>query len=203
MAHRSLIGTLPGFVASQNWFPQKSDIFWTAVDWACPDGLLNALLPTLYFGRALVGTLGPFSSMRAFEIMERLNDQHGLAIPVEATAMAKEETYRRLIPFVRPIPAVVAEARRLAAVCPVAVASGGIREVVEETLRTLGLRDLFPVLSTADDVLRGKPAPDVFLVAAKRLGVAPEGCVVYEDAPAGLEAARRAGMRAVNILLHI
>jgi HAD superfamily hydrolase (TIGR01509 family) len=177
------------------------------------DGTLADTMPLHY--RAWRQTLDPlgcpfpeeqfyaWGGVTAFEIIERLNDEHGLAMPVEATGLAKEENYRRLIPRVQPIPAVVAEARRLATLCPVAVASGGMREVVEETLRTLGLADLFPVLSTADDVLRGKPEPDVFLVAAKRLGVSPEGCVVYEDAPAGLEAARRAGMRAVNVLLYL
>jgi len=95
LAHRSLIGALPGFVASQNWFPQKSDIFWTAVDWACPDALLNALLPTLYFGRAIVGTLGPFSSMRAFEIMERYQVTNAFLRPASLKAMIKETTCPR------------------------------------------------------------------------------------------------------------
>jgi HAD superfamily hydrolase (TIGR01509 family) len=177
------------------------------------DGTLADTMPLHYLAwRETLDPLGcPFpeeqfyawGGVTAFEIVERLNDEHGMAMPVEATALAKEENYRRLVPQVQPIPAVVAEARRLAALCPVAVASGGIREVVQETLRTLGLADLFPILATADDVLRGKPEPDVFLVAAKRLGVLPEGCVVYEDSPAGIEAARRAGMRAVNVLLYL
>jgi HAD superfamily hydrolase (TIGR01509 family) len=177
------------------------------------DGTLADTMPLHYVAwRETLDPLGcPFpeeqfyawGGVTAFEIVERLNDEHGLSIPVEATALAKEETYRHLVPRVQPIPAVVAEARRLATLCPVAVASGGIREVVGETLTTLGLRDLFPVLATADDVLRGKPEPDVFLVAAERLGVSPEGCVVYEDSPAGIEAARRAGMKAINILLYL
>jgi beta-phosphoglucomutase-like phosphatase (HAD superfamily) len=177
------------------------------------DGTLADTMPLHY--RAWRETLDPlgcpfpeeqfyaWGGVTAFEIVERLNDEHGLAMPVEATALTKEENYSRLVPQVQPILAVVAEARRLSALCPVAVASGGIREVVEETLTTIGLRDLFPVLSTADDVLRGKPEPDIFLVAAERLGIAPEGCVVYEDSPAGIEAARRAGMKAVNVLLYL
>jgi len=56
------------------------------------------------------------------------------------------------------------------------------------------------VLVTADDVQRGKPAPDCYLLAAERLGVAPANCVVIEDAPAGIEAARAAGMRPVAVV---
>ena len=62
-----------------------------------------------------------------------------------------------------------------------------------------GLKALFPVVVSSQDVPRGKPAPDVFLRAAERLGVAPEGCVVIEDAAAGVAAARAAGMRVIGI----
>ncbi len=64
LAHSALIGNLPGFVASQNWFPQKSDVFWTPADWTWTGGLMDALLPTLYFGRSIVGALGGFSPPR-------------------------------------------------------------------------------------------------------------------------------------------
>jgi HAD superfamily hydrolase (TIGR01509 family) len=135
----------------------------------------------------------------AKEILERLNSEHGLSLDAVAVAHEKEETYFQLMPEVQPIPVVIAEAKRLHGKCPLAVASGGARFVVEASLNILGIRDLFETLATSDDVQFGKPAPDVFLLAAQRLGVAPEGCVVYEDAPAGLEAARRAGMKAVDI----
>lgn len=144
-----------------------------------------------------------WGGVTAKEIVARLNAQHGLAMPVDETAHVKEELYRTLIPQVQAIPAVVAEVERFYGKCPLAVASGGMLSVVEETLNALNLRHYFDALATSDDVTHGKPAPDVFLVAAERIGVAPEGCVVYEDAPAGLEAARRAGMKAVNILLYL
>ena len=145
-------------------------------------------------------TFYAWGGVTAFEIIDRLNALHGLQIPSHQTALQKEADYQKRIAGVRPIAAVVEEARRLGdAGIPLAVASGGIRAVVEETLRTLGILDWFGAIATADDVENGKPAPDVFLLAAERLGVAPENCVVYEDAPAGLEAARRAGMGAVDI----
>jgi HAD superfamily hydrolase (TIGR01509 family) len=144
-----------------------------------------------------------WGGVTAVEIMRRLNEQHGLSVPPEEAAHRKEATYSHLIPYLTPIGKVLDEARRLHGKCPLAIASGGMHAVVEETLRTLGIRDLFAAVATADDVARGKPEPDVFLLAAERMGVPASGCVVYEDAPAGIEAARRAGMKAVNVLDYL
>jgi HAD superfamily hydrolase (TIGR01509 family) len=80
-----------------------------------------------------------------------------------------------------------------------AVASGGQRRMVEKTLSQIGVLDWFPVVVTAEDTRRHKPEPDVFLEAARRLGVEPATCTVYEDTDLGLEAARRAGMRSVDV----
>src|SRR3546814_857672 len=71
LSHSTLIGNLPGFVASQNWFPQPSDIFWSPAGWAWTGGLMNSLLPTLYFGRPIVATPGKFSAARALQTLER------------------------------------------------------------------------------------------------------------------------------------
>lgn len=71
---------------------------------------------------------------------------------------------------------------------------------VDATLEPLGLRDHFDAIASAEEVGRGKPDPLVFLTAAERIGVAPERCVVVEDAPAGLEGARRGGMAAIGVL---
>ncbi len=137
----------------------------------------------------------------AKEIMERLNVIHGLTLPPHETATEKEEIYRTLITDVKPLTFVIDEAIRLhAAGVPLAVASGGRRDVVIESLETVGIRDLFGPVVGSEDVANGKPAPDVFLRAAELLGVAPERCVVFEDAPAGLLAAHRAGMKAVDII---
>jgi beta-phosphoglucomutase family hydrolase len=142
-----------------------------------------------------------WGGVTAREIIVRLNAaHHPLHIDADHVAEIKEDAFRRLIPRVKPIAVVVAEARRLAAAgVPLAVASGGRRDLVEQTLRTIGVRDLFRTVVGSEDVQHGKPAPDVFLTAAERLGVRPAGCVVFEDAGPGLEAARRAGMRAVDI----
>jgi len=82
---------------------------------------------------------------------------------------------------------------------PMAVASNGERENVSASLRSVGLLELFDTVVAAEDVARGKPEPDVFLEAARRLGVRPERCVVLEDSDEGLAGARAAGMRAIDI----
>ncbi len=126
---------------------------------------------------------------------------HGTGADIHQIARAKEDAFVANIGDVLPIEKVVRIAREGRGVMPMAVASGGYRTVVEMTLRQVGLLDWFPVIVTAEDTARHKPEPDVFLEAAARLGVAPAGCVVYEDGDLGIEAARRAGMRFVDIRL--
>lgn len=75
-----------------------------------------------------------------------------------------------------------------------AVASSGLRRYIDAVLTVAGVRDRFSVIISADDVVNGKPAPDVFLAAAKALNVTPENCLVLEDAPFGVQAAKAAGM---------
>jgi acetyl-CoA synthetase len=87
LPHGALIGSLPGFVASQNWFPKHGDVFWSPADWAQADGLMGALLPTLYFGHAIVGTRGRFSPERAFDLLQRYQITNTRLAPVEIEAL--------------------------------------------------------------------------------------------------------------------
>jgi len=82
---------------------------------------------------------------------------------------------------------------------PIGVASGSARLAVEKSLEAVGLINKIDVIVAAEDVVRGKPAPDCFLLAAERLGVRPERCLVFEDGEAGLQAARACGMRTVRV----
>ena len=82
---------------------------------------------------------------------------------------------------------------------PLAIASGSVRRLVTRTLEALGITDWFAAVVAAEDTARHKPEPDVFLEAARRLGVDPAACTVYEDTDIGLEAARRAGMTPVDV----
>jgi len=89
MPHSALIGNLPGFVASQNWFPQAGDVFWSPADWAWTGGLMDALLPTLYFGFPIVGTRGRFAPDRAFELMQRYGVTNAFLFPTALKMMMK------------------------------------------------------------------------------------------------------------------
>lgn len=132
-------------------------------------------------------------------IVRILNDRHGHAMPPGETGQRKDGLFEAMMAEVTPIEPVVAIARRYAGRLPMAVASGGVRPIVVRTLEALGLMDLFPVIVTAEDVVHGKPAPDIFLEAARRLGVPPERCVGFEDGELGLQSARAAGMVAIDV----
>ncbi len=131
--------------------------------------------------------------------VEGLNLQFGLSMDPDAVTAAQRALYERFLPSVQPIASVVELALRVAQSRPVSVASGGERKVVCRTLELIGLGETFSVVVTAEDVERGKPAPDMFLLAAERMGVAPADCVVFEDSALGIEAAERAGMASVLV----
>jgi len=129
-----------------------------------------------------------------------LNAEFGMALDPALVSAAQRAEYDVLALGVKPIDEVVAFAReRAQAGCPVSVASGGDAPTVARTLRTIGVSDLFPIVVTVEDVAHGKPAPDLFLLAAKRMGVAPADCLVFEDSLLGITAAERAGMGAVLV----
>jgi HAD superfamily hydrolase (TIGR01509 family) len=128
------------------------------------------------------------------QIVSLLNQKFGSHMDPEAVATLKEEYYVDLLPEVTPIEEVVSFAREVALIAKVAVASGGILPVVLKTLDSIGFDGFFSVVVTSEQVLRGKPYPDMFLEAARRLDVSPEACLVLEDSPAGFEAAKAAGM---------
>ena len=102
LAHRALIGNLPGFVCSQNWFGfdgrsnEKSDaVFWSPADWAWTGGLMDALLPTLYFGRPIVAFNGRFTPELAFSLMQQHGVTHTFLFPTALKAMMKAYPHPR------------------------------------------------------------------------------------------------------------
>ena len=125
--------------------------------------------------------------------------------PEEAARVAddKEERYRRLVrkEGLEPLPGVMDWLSRLRERgFRQALATSAPPANVAVVIQVLGLDRFLDATATADDVERGKPDPDIFLEAARRIDVPPERCVVVEDSPYGLEAARRAGMKSVGIL---
>lgn len=133
------------------------------------------------------------------DIVVDLNEEYGLKLDPSNIALAKREAFLKKLHKVEFIEEVADFARSLRGIVPLAVASGGSRYVVEKTLKLLDCSDWFDEVVTADDVENGKPSPEIFLHAAKLLGVAPEKCLVIEDAPPGVLAAEAAGMRVITI----
>ena len=132
-------------------------------------------------------------------IIEMLARERGLQLDVFAVAEAKEAAFLEAIPSIEAVPPVADVVRRTRGKLPIAVATGAIRPVLDRTLRQIGFEGWFDAIVTAEDTDKHKPDPDVFLEAARRLGVAPAACQVYEDSDYGVEAARRAGMQCVDV----
>jgi HAD superfamily hydrolase (TIGR01549 family) len=132
-------------------------------------------------------------------ILQMLREEQRLSIDPIAVAREKEEEYLKLMAQVGPIHEVVEIAKDHAGKLPMAVASGGTRSVIEKVLRHLNIRELFGAVVTSEDVVHQKPAPDIFLEAARRLGVPPQNCRAYEDTDLGLTAIRSAGMDPVDV----
>ncbi len=133
------------------------------------------------------------------DIVTDLNGEFGLHMDPEEVAVDKREAFLRHIDEVVVIDEVVDFAKSLRGKVPMAIATGGTRIMVEKTLQAVGLSDLFDEVVTANEVKCGKPAPDVYLEAAARLGVEPARCLAFEDAAAGLMAAQSAGMQVVCV----
>lgn len=174
------------------------------------DGTLADTMPVHYVAwTAMLGRHGiPFPETRFYElggvptaqIIRILSKEYGVPVnDVDAMVIEKENAFLENMHAVKPMPAVIAVAERHRGRLPIAVASGGYRETITRTLDALAIREWFDAMVTAEDTERHKPEPDVFLEAAKRLGVPPEACVVFEDTDIGLLAAKRAGMASVDV----
>ena len=135
----------------------------------------------------------------AREILKLLSAEQRLPFDPLAVAREKEVEYLPLIAQVEPINTVVGVARENYGKMPLAVASGGTRSIIEQVLEHLDIRHLFQAIVTNEDVVHQKPAPDIFLEAARRLGVAPQFCRAYEDTDLGMQAIRAAGMEALDV----
>lgn len=128
-----------------------------------------------------------------------LNRQFGTTLDPVRVAIDQREYYTGRSIEVKPIEPVVALAREASAARRVSVASGSEYRHVVHTLELIGARSYFEVIVTPVDVNRGKPAPDMFLLAAERMRVPAERCLVLEDSPLGIEAARLAGMHSALV----
>ena len=134
-----------------------------------------------------------------FDCDGTLADTMGLHYEAWQIVLEPYGHYHALLPKVQPIESVVSIARSMHGKKPMAVASGGGRHSVHATLDRLGLGHLFDTIVTSEDYKRGKPFPDPYLEAARRLGVSPSECLVFEDTEIGRQSAIAAGMECVLV----
>ncbi len=140
--------------------------------------------------------------LAAPDIVGDLNSKYGLAMPPDTVAEEKRARYAYLLeterlPIISETVDLVRELQ--AARIPYAIGTGSMPEGALATLRSAGIDGLFPIMVTPGDVEHGKPAPDIFLLCAARMGVLPTECVVFEDAEPGIRAAQAAGMAVVRV----
>ena len=176
------------------------------------DGTLTDSMPVHYIAwRSTLARYGiEFPEARFYElagvptdrIIELLSGEQLVEVDAQTVAAEKEAAFLELIHLLKPINVVLDVAQHFRGQLPLAVASGGVRDVIVEQLKRIGCADWFDAIVTAEDTQRHKPFPDVFLEAARQLGVEPTKCLVYEDADLGLEAARAAGMDAIDVRDH-
>jgi HAD superfamily hydrolase (TIGR01509 family) len=155
-------------------------------------GLAEVLNEDLFY------SLGGVPTVRVAEL---LGVHYGLKLDPYEVEVTKERMFLQKLDAVDPIAPVVEFARRVALTQPVAIATGGQPEVALPALKAAGLEGLFKIVVTPRDVEpgRGKPEPDMFLLAAMKMGVPPAQCLVFEDAEPGICAALAAGMQVVRV----
>jgi len=132
-------------------------------------------------------------------LMDEFEQAHGITLNREAVIRCMRKTYLDNLDTLSDIPGMSEVVRREHGRLPLAVASGGSRVIVMASLEHLELAQFFDAIVTLDDVGIPKPAPDLYLQAASRLGIPPESCLVFEDSDTGILAAQRAGMQTVDV----
>ena len=142
-----------------------------------------------------------FSGKTTDMLLKEVIGEHLTQAEIRQFSETKESIYRELYrPHLRPVPGLVdflAAAWGLS--IPMAVATSAMKKNIDFVLGGLGLSLYFKVVIGAEDIRHSKPHPEIYLIAAERLGISPGSCIVFEDSLAGIEAARRAGMQAVVI----
>ena len=140
-----------------------------------------------------------WGGMPIVEIVATLNKQRGLSMPAETVAHRKESLYFELLPRLQAVPEVLEVIKARHGQIPFAVVSGSALDSVTASLSQLRLLDRFDTLVCAGDYKKSKPDPEAFLLAATRLKIAPESCLVFEDTEMGIQAATSAGMASVKV----
>ncbi len=133
------------------------------------------------------------------ETVAELNAEHGCSLDADSIHDHKLEFFSKHMHELEAVHAVADVVRSIHGKHPISVASGSDLSLVAPSLKITELDHFFEIIITPADVERGKPAPDMFLLAAERMGIAPEKCLVFEDGQAGIDAANAAGMQSVFV----
>ena len=143
------------------------------------------------------------NGLSAVEIIRHYNQVHHDNLNIKRFVEEKERRLKEKLPFVKPIIPVSKLVNRYKGILPMVICSGSYLENVKMAISAIGFDDFFDFIITADDGLRPKPFPDMFLEAARRLDVKPEECQVFEDCDLGIVTANNAGMVATDIRLFV
>ncbi len=134
-----------------------------------------------------------------YPTVERLNKIFGTNLDPVLLGEEKEDIFRATVTQTKIIEPVADIIRKYHGILPMAVGTGGQREIAEETLRAVGMEKYFNILVSADDITNPKPHPETFLKCAHQMGITPGECQVFEDGALGMIAAREAGMKLVDV----
>ena len=180
----------------------------TALIFDC-DGTLADTMPVHY--QSWVEILIPYglvlSEQRFYDlggwptkkIVELLAKEESLELDADQVAWEKEQGFLKNIHLVEPIHPVADTVKKYHQVLPMAVATGAVKSVGKQILQLIGVYDYFQTVVYAEDTKKHKPEPDVFLEAARRIDADPQTSLVFEDTDPGVEAAKRAGMRVIDV----
>jgi len=141
--------------------------------------------------------------MRESDIVEILNKEKNIKLNKEEVVNLKHDYFLKNINYIKPIKEVVDIVHDYKDILPMAVVSGGVKKLVMEELKIIGIDKFFKIILTADDNIKPKPFPDLFLHASKILNVPAENCQVFEDGELGIQAALNAKMFVTDVRNYI
>ncbi|QHI95267.1 HAD-IA family hydrolase [Aristophania vespae] len=133
------------------------------------------------------------------DLLKDFQKTYNAAFDIDKASLESGILFKKNIKLVRAVEPVAQVAHDYYKKLPMAVASGGNRPTVEATLEAINIAPLFKTVVTVEDVTKGKPAPDLFLLAAQKLSIAPQDCLVFEDSDEGIEAAQAASMQVIDV----
>lgn len=134
------------------------------------------------------------------EVVKEINKRYNCQLDPAEFDKAKSELFRNeYVPKTKPMGFVVEHLKASAGTHKIAVVSGSGKQTIQKTLELLGIDSLVQVMVADGDYEKGKPHPDPFLMGAKKLGVEPEKCIVFEDGDPGVQAAKAAGMKSIRV----